>query len=399
MLSSWGLNTADYILYTLVSGIWSVFALLGLPVLALLVMTTVRTPGPGLITGAAVGLALPAAAAGLGLLLHSQVFAVRAGHVLQRPVAMAARLAHRPPPANVAGSLAGFRDRAGALLAVRGGRITVATVASNLTLWLVLLACLRGIGLSQAQVPWQTSLMAFAFIRLLTALPLTPGGVGITELGLVGILAAGAGHRGSTQVTAAVLLYRAITYLPPIPLGAIACLIGQHAPALIATSPPEAALTPARLNGPAPGSSGFPRALVPGEPGRRTGGRNRILRLGVPAGARVTGSRRTRIWGLVAAQAASRGGRVVAADACVATVAAVQVSGAWLSAARGAAAGHLMHVTDEVSDLLHVLTDRSVLLLDVAAAGLLLADPRGELRVVAASSEAVLMTLDGSARS
>ena len=39
-------------------------------------------------------------------------------------------------------------------------------------------------------------------------------------------------------------------------------------------------------------------------------------------------------------------------------------------------------------DFLHLLTDRSVQLLDVAAAGLLLADPRGDLRVVAASSEA-----------
>src|SRR6266576_3224992 len=45
----------------------------------------------------------------------------------------------------------------------------------------------------------------------------------------------------------------------------------------------------------------------------------------------------------------------------------------------------------DVIDFLHVLTDRSVQLLDVSAAGLLLADPRGELRVVAASSEAVRM--------
>src|ERR1700728_3199876 len=42
----------------------------------------------------------------------------------------------------------------------------------------------------------------------------------------------------------------------------------------------------------------------------------------------------------------------------------------------------------DVIDFLHVLNDRSVQLLDVSAAGLLLADPRGELRVVAASSEA-----------
>jgi hypothetical protein len=42
----------------------------------------------------------------------------------------------------------------------------------------------------------------------------------------------------------------------------------------------------------------------------------------------------------------------------------------------------------DVIEFLHVLTDRSVQLLDVSAAGLLLADPRGELRVVAAFSEA-----------
>jgi GAF domain-containing protein len=42
----------------------------------------------------------------------------------------------------------------------------------------------------------------------------------------------------------------------------------------------------------------------------------------------------------------------------------------------------------DIIDFLHVLTSRSVELLDVSATGLLLADPRGELRVVAASSEA-----------
>jgi len=112
-------------------------------------------------------------------------------------------------------------------------------VASNLSLWLVLLACLRGLHLSQAQVPWQTSLAAFAFVRLLTVLPITPGGLGITELGLIGILAAGAGHQASAQVTAAVLLYRAVTYLPPIPLGAVACLLWRHAPALYRDTRPR----------------------------------------------------------------------------------------------------------------------------------------------------------------
>jgi hypothetical protein len=66
----------------------------------------------------------------------------------------------------------------------------------------------------------------------------------------------------------------------------------------------------------------------------------------------MTGSRPGRIWGLVAGQAASRGGRVSAGDACAAAVVTVDVTGAWLNAGRGAEAGHLMQATNEVSEQL-----------------------------------------------
>ena len=231
MMSSWGVSTADYVLYTLVSGVWNVLARLGLPALALLVMLTATPPDAVLIAAAAAGLAvLTAAVVGLGLLVRNESFALRAGGALQYVLASVCRLVRRQPPCDIPGSLLGFRDRAAALIAARGWRITVTTAASQLILWLVLLACLRGTGLSQAQVPWQTSLAAFAFVRLLTALPITPGGLGITELGLVGTMAAGAGHGSAGQVTAAVLLYRAVTYLPPIPLGAVTYLVWQHKP-------------------------------------------------------------------------------------------------------------------------------------------------------------------------
>jgi hypothetical protein len=45
MLASRGISTADYLFYTLISGIWNVFARLGLPVLALLVLVTASRPG------------------------------------------------------------------------------------------------------------------------------------------------------------------------------------------------------------------------------------------------------------------------------------------------------------------------------------------------------------------
>jgi hypothetical protein len=66
----------------------------------------------------------------------------------------------------------------------------------------------------------------------------------------------------------------------------------------------------------------------------------------------MTDERPGRVWGLVAAQAARRRGRVSAADACTAAVAACAVSGAWLTAASGGDAGYLMQVTDEIGEVL-----------------------------------------------
>lgn len=231
MLSSWGIGAAEYVLYTLVSGIWNVFARLGLPVIALLMIMTVSRPQAGLLAGAIAGLVvLGFAAAAFGLLLRSESFALRADAALQRTFRIACELARKQPPPT--GALQRFRERASVLLAARAWRISAATAVSSVTLWLVLLASLRGVGLAQSQVPWQTSLAAFAIVRLFTVLPLTPGGAGITELGLVGILAAGTDHRVAGQVTAAVLLYRAVTYLAPIPGGALAWAGWRYSPAL-----------------------------------------------------------------------------------------------------------------------------------------------------------------------
>lgn len=64
----------------------------------------------------------------------------------------------------------------------------------------------------------------------------------------------------------------------------------------------------------------------------------------------MTPDRACRVWGLVAIQASVRGGSVSAADVCTAAVPALELTGAWLIATAGAEMGHLMTVTDEVSE-------------------------------------------------
>jgi uncharacterized membrane protein YbhN (UPF0104 family) len=49
--------------------------------------------------------------------------------------------------------------------------------------------------------------------------PVTPGGLGVVELGLTAALGSGLDSTGKNQVAAAVLLFRALTWFAPIPLG------------------------------------------------------------------------------------------------------------------------------------------------------------------------------------
>jgi ANTAR domain len=66
----------------------------------------------------------------------------------------------------------------------------------------------------------------------------------------------------------------------------------------------------------------------------------------------MAGSRVALIWALVAEQAARRRGQVSVADVCATAVEALTVSGAWVTAQSGAVAGHVLCVTDEVSEQL-----------------------------------------------
>ena len=225
MFGSWGVRSEDFAVFTLVSGVWNQFVKLAMPLVALALLVVGGNTDPALVTAAVIGVAvLVVAVTALVLVLRSARLAERVGAWLQRLFAAVFRLLRRPAPANVAAAVVEFRARAAHVLAARGWWITAMTLISHITLWLVLLVCLRVCGVSEDEVPWQESLAAFAFVRLLTALPITPGGLGVVELGLTGPLAAGLDADGAARVAAAVLLYRALTYVLPIPLGALALL-------------------------------------------------------------------------------------------------------------------------------------------------------------------------------
>jgi uncharacterized protein (TIRG00374 family) len=218
MNSSWGFSRSRTSVSLLVSGLWNNFAKLGLPVLALVLLVFTEPPTAGRVLAGLLGLAgLVAACVLLWLALRSRESAGRVGLWLARVVSALLRPLHRGPVEGWDKALRKFRDRTVLLLRARWQWITLTSVVSHLSLFLVLLLALRFCGVSSAQVGWTEALAVFAFARLLTAVPFTPGGLGIIELALITGLAAAGGDRAA--VAAAVLVFRVLTYVLPIPVG------------------------------------------------------------------------------------------------------------------------------------------------------------------------------------
>jgi uncharacterized protein (TIRG00374 family) len=123
---------------------------------------------------------------------------------------------------------AGFRRDTVGLLRHRWLQLTLSTLVSHLSLYVVLLLTLRHLGVSQDELSWIKVLAAFAFVRLISALPVTPGGVGVVELGYAAALTIGLDDSTRAQVVAAILVFRVITYLFPIPFGAAAYVVWRR---------------------------------------------------------------------------------------------------------------------------------------------------------------------------
>ncbi len=136
------------------------------------------------------------------------------------------RLFRRPGVRDWGEAAVRFRDDTIGLLHQKWVPLTLATLVSHVSLYIVLLVALRDVGVSEQEVSWAEVLGAFAFVRLLTALPITPGGVGVVELGLTAALVVAGGDRA--EVVAAVLVFRGLTYLLPVPFGAFTYLLWRR---------------------------------------------------------------------------------------------------------------------------------------------------------------------------
>lgn len=221
MARSWGFAPVALGAYLTVSMAWNVLVRLlagvfGLTWLAVTQSGTLWRSSIGVLGAAAGVLALT------GLALARERSTARLGGVVGAVVA----LATRTPP-----ELARDRRRGMALTLVRVRRLTLRLVGrawprlsvgmvGYLALLVLLLdLCLRAIGAPQGLM---LVAAAVGVERLVSAVPVTPGGAGVAELGLVACLTLGGVD--PVAAVAATFLYRLFTFFLEIPVGLVVAM-------------------------------------------------------------------------------------------------------------------------------------------------------------------------------
>jgi putative heme transporter len=225
MLRAWGYSRGLVAATVAVISSFNVLIKAVFPVLAVVAL---------LVTGADIGPLGAIAAAGsavalvivtvVGLALRRESSTLAVGRRLDPLFSWILRLLRRAEGQSLSDRLVYFRREAVGLLGRRWVSLVVWTFVGHLTVFLVLVATLWALDVSNVDVV--QAFAAWSLTRLLTAIPITPGGLGIVELGLTGALvAAGA---GDAEAVAAVLVYRALTWLPPILVGLPSILLWRR---------------------------------------------------------------------------------------------------------------------------------------------------------------------------
>ena len=228
MMRAWGIDARAFTGYTFLTNLWDVASKLLLPVVAVVALaqsgehisSQVRT------ASLVAGVGFVVVAAGAAFVLASHRGAVLVGGVLETWAQRALLLVGKERELHLATALLDVRAQCAGLVA-RGWLRMTAGIAGYVALQGLLLGlCLH---LTGGGNTWPEVLAAFAVERALTVVPLTPGGIGIADLGLVGVLLTLGGNPAG--VAAAAVLYRAFIFVVEIPVGSGALgvwLLGQR---------------------------------------------------------------------------------------------------------------------------------------------------------------------------
>ena len=220
MLSSYGFGAAETTAAIGITSTWNTFVTLSLPVFGSLALVAIgQGTGPAYALAGIGLLAIGAIIALFAAVLWSESSARRIGRLGDRMIGWTYGLFKKEPSFDVTEWVVNFRNSTVDVIKDRWLRITATNYFQQFMQFLILWAAVYAIqGGTTAPVSFVEAFVAYAFGRLASFIPITPGGLGTVDAAITAILVAfGAAN---SDALAAVMVWRALTYFPQVFIGA-----------------------------------------------------------------------------------------------------------------------------------------------------------------------------------
>ena len=223
----WSIPTAIASAGIVLAALFETFSSFALPLIATAGLLVTGQPAESrALQLALIGLiVLVAGAVLLVSIVRSEDLARRLGGWLDRMAQRIWKLFRKTPPTGIVEGILDLRERSKAILTQHGLRGFAAAVVAKLAWFVVLEVALWCVGVGPDVLPPSAVLAAMAVVGMVSLIPITPGGVGVTEVAYIGILSSVAGSGLTEQLTAAVMLFRIAQWFVPIPVGWVLLLV------------------------------------------------------------------------------------------------------------------------------------------------------------------------------
>lgn len=225
ILRSWGFRNRDVSTSAIVTGVWNTLARIALPIVAIVMLWFGNDGLPTSLTSAAIA----ATVSGLAIfgafvaILASERAAQTIGRGLDRLLAPLFRRRNRTM--SIDALVHDMRLRINEVVRTGWLQMTLGMIGFFGFYYLLFVLIMHSVGVF---MPLGILFAAFAIGRLLTAVGITPGGVGVTESAtVVALVGWGA---DSASAGAGVVLFSIFTHLMEVPLGALGWLAWSLSP-------------------------------------------------------------------------------------------------------------------------------------------------------------------------
>lgn len=220
---SWGFSVANVTTMAVVTGVWNVLARAALPIIAIIGLSMTATDLTGPMRDAAVAAVVTALI--VATIFVAAIATDTGARVVGAAVDRLLRLVLRRHRDGVERTLTELRARIAETVRHGWIALTVGMIGFFGFYYVLFTLCLQATGV---EMGFGQLFAAFAIGRLLNAVGVTPGGIGVSETGAAAALVAWGANGASA--TAGVVIFSIFTHFMLIPLGAIGWIAWSMTP-------------------------------------------------------------------------------------------------------------------------------------------------------------------------